>query len=361
MGRAMADNPYILGWLTGPGGASVDEAVQLARSSTLDFNRMGKYISVPNQIIAFLNAGLEGIDKAGRTIIAGAKDPEKLGWRLLARAVIYGFIPMFGLLAWNRRNKNYKEINHTEKIDNWIVMNDEESAEYWKIPKGHITKLIVNPAQMIAEKSTGQMVTDASNIAWSIYETTTPLPGVSDIPPALKLFLEPIANYNYYWNQTIEKPAQKALPPGHRFNKSTSESLKKIGQALNISPVMMQHQINTVFGGSGKNALFVIDLVTGQIDPKNIDVERLPIIKRFKGQSEEWKSEIEERLRDVNKRLSEMSKLNTASMAKYYGYKPEERQKAVRAMTVERTKLVTKRTELLAARSAITGFLAEAK
>jgi hypothetical protein len=281
----------------------------------------------------------------------GAKKPGELGWRLLMRALIYGILPMFGLLEWNKRNKYYKEINDTEKIDNWIVMYSEDDPDYWKIPKGHMIKLIVNPAQMFAEKLYGTSVGDASDIAWSIYETSTPLPGVSDVPPALKLFLEPIANYDYYWNQAIEKPAMKALPAGSRFNRTTSEALKTVGYALNISPIMLQHQMNTVFAGAGRNALFVIDLVTGKIKDPSID--RLPIIRRFTSRAEEWKSEIEQKLNEVNKRLREMERVSLKTLVKSYGYRKEDLDKALVVRKKEFAALMQKRKSLMAARNAL--------
>lgn len=325
------------------------EAVHIARQSTLDFQRIGSRMTVPNNMIPFLNAGIEGIDRVARTIKA---DPVKA---ILKAGVMLSV--MFGLYSWNRRNRNYKKIPQREKGNNWIIMLGEETAEYLKIPKGHITKLLVNPMQMITEKADGTSTLSGWGMAADMFANASPVDASSVNPVMLKLILEPIANYDFYWRRHIVSPSQKGLPAGYQFDKRTSETLKAIGKGLRISPAMMQHEIITLTGGAGRSVLAATDWVlgtVGAVKPMEINEDRLPVVRRFLGKAEDWKSDIDSDLRTIDKRLTEIriARGSTSSLIRYYGYTNADVKKAYTAANDEQRKLMTARKELLSAKKA---------
>lgn len=315
---------------------TVDAGVHVARKATLDFNRFGYYGRTPNEVIPFLNACLEGIDVFART---WKENP----LRALMKS---GFLYMvaLGVYAWNRLNRYYDDVDERDKSNNWIIMKGENTREHWMIPKGHIQKLIVNPFQMIVETSDGRSKSTGWDIAVDMYENASPV-GVGNIlPVTLKLIIEPITNYDLYWKTQIEKPTQKKLPPGYRFDKRTSESLKIIGQALNISPMMMQHEVKTLFAGTGTSILWVADYVLGTagVVPKpDITLDRAVVVRRFNGLAEDWNSQTAKRIRILEKRKREVTGAltdnNRKRLTQYYGYSIE---KANEARTKARSELV---------------------
>jgi len=328
----------------------IKQAVHAARHSSADFNRFGYSGVVPNQIMPFTNAALEGIDRFARSWVV----PIQEGRLPIRPIMVTGltFMVYAGLLAWNRRNEWYKKIPSKEKSDNWIIMDNDTDQGYKKIPKGHTTKLIINPFQMIYEKINGLSQTTGWGIAVDIFSGISPINQASIIPVSLKLIIEPIADYDFYWQSTIEKPSQKTWPKGMRSRSSTSETLKSIGKALNISPDMMQHEVRVAFGGLGRDILWLTDWALGTAGvqkPPNFELENAVIVKRFVGKAEEWKSDASSRIRTINKRISEIKKGGkNARIVKMRrdGASKKEIYDAIKASRIEMIKLIEKRKEL---------------
>lgn len=297
---------------------AINQAVHAARQATLDFQRFGYSGKIPNEMIPFLNAAMEGLDRTVRSVavpISKGKIPVR---PIIFAGVMYGILA--GLTAWNRREEEeYKKISSREKANNWIIMKGKGDGTYWKIPKGHITKLIVNPGQMTYEKMAGLSEKTGWGITVDMFMDVSPIDQSSILPVTAKLIVEPIANYNFYWNEQIEKPIYKSLPSGYRFKKSTSETLKTIGKALNISPIMMQHEINTALGGTGRNILWLTDWLlgyTGLQKPPHFDADNAIIVRRFNGKAEEWKRDAVDMIKTIDNRIVEIQKAGKGARIK---------------------------------------------
>jgi len=349
---SMSEQSSRLGLFARNSKQGLDMAMYLARQASIDFQRFGYYGRAPNEVVPFLNASLQGIDRFARTW------KDKPLRSLMYSALLFGIY--MGFLGWNNRNKKYAQINSREKSNNWILMADEVSEKYWKIPKGHITKLIVNPFQMILEQSLGlTSKKSAWDIPKNILTNVSPIDQSNIMPVALKLFVEPLVNYDLYWNEIIEKPAMKQFPAGHRFDKRTSEIFKQIGKALNLSPIMMQHEFEGLTSGAGKNFLLLAEVVLGKagvIPFPKIDVNRQTLIRRFRGRIEDWNSDLDYREKEIAKRIREIEiarRAGTRSLIKFYGYTKEDVKKAQKASIDELKTLNKKRHEVRAAKKGI--------
>jgi hypothetical protein len=322
-------------------GQHVREAVHSGRQATLDFQRFGTHGRIPNQIIPFVNAALEGVDKMGRSAYENPK-------RFALAAFTYAIAPTIALTIWNEDDDDYKNVSDREKENNYIIMKKDGTGEYWKIPKSHVVKFIINPFQMAWERSLGTSDGKWGDIASTVWSSASPVDNLGTIvPTALKLLIEPLANYDFYWKKVIEAPYIKAVgEPGARYKKSTSESLKKIGKALNISPIMMQHEINSLFSGMGRHALFAVDWAlgkTGVLPETEVTENRVPILRRFKGKAEVWKGEISQDIREIDKSVSQIDKMSIKSLIKYNKYKPIEAAKVYAENKKMKQKLLRKK------------------
>lgn len=342
--RAVVGMPEWLKWYNNEV-HNADEAIHIARQATVDFQRFGSYGRTANELIPFINAAIQGYDKMIRTI----KDDPR---RALLAAFLYIFGPMMAFWLWNKDKDGYKAVPLQDKINNFIIMNPDEKS-WIKIPKGHIVKFIGNPVQITMEKIYGTVLKSDASIIKQVLSDVSPI-DISSIPVSLRLIIEPIANYDLYWNREIEKPYHKAiLQAGLRSDKKTAEAIKIIGKALNISPIMMQHEIEIVGAGTAKNILWLADMAMGKIDPARFGLEKMPVTKSFYGKIGEWGTDIDSAIIMVNKELAKTRSFSIKKMIGYSGYTPEEVRKISKA-NVEKIKLLyEKRNQLMKASEAI--------
>jgi N12 class adenine-specific DNA methylase len=337
--RAQVGVPKWLEWYTGKK-KTEEQAMHIARQATLDFQRFGSYGRSLNEIVPFINAAIQGTDKMVRTF----KDDYK---RAILMSLIYSFTPMIGLWLWNEDKEGYAAIPLQEKLNNFIIMHPD-GINYFKIPKGHITKFVVNPFQIALEKINKKVTKSGGQAALQMMDDISPV-DVSSMPIALRLIIEPMANYDLYWKQNIEKFWMKSLNPGDRVNTRTSYLIKKIGKALNISPIMMQHEIEVLGAGTAKNALWAVDnilvmagIAQGDIDPKPLGVEKTPVTRRFYGKITEYGDDIDQSVKEIDKQLSkENSKKHSQINQKRITLLYEKRHELMRAKEAIREILAT--------------------
>lgn len=324
---------------------NADEAVHIARQATVDFQRFGEYGRTANELIPFINAAIQGYDKMVRVI----KDDPK---RALMAAFLYVFGPMMAFWLWNKDKEGYKAVPLQDKLNNFIIMNPDEKT-WIKIPKGHIVKFIGNPVQVTMEKLYGTVYKSDASVIKQILSDASPI-DVSSIPVSLRLIIEPIANYDLYWNREIEKPYHKAiLTAGLRSEKKTNEAIKMIGKALNISPIMMQHEIEIVGAGTAKNILWLADVAMGKIDAERFGLEKMPVTKSFYGKIGEWGTDVDQAISMINKELAKTRSFSAKKMFGYSGYTPEEIRNIGKANAEKIKLLYERRSNLLKAKEAI--------
>lgn len=289
-------------------GASKQEAIHGARQGTLDFSRIGAQMKTPNAMVPFLNAAVQGTDRNFRTI---KKDPLKAA----ARIALSGLIPAAALLAWNAQNPEYANIKAREKDYYWIVMKNKTGKGYWKLAKGHVQKLFVNPFQLGIETHLGTSHIKGWEVALQTLQGLLPIDDVtSAVPPALAVPIEQAINKEMYWRTDIEK--NQGLAPELRYDPWTSETAKKISKGIKYlskghvrySPAKIEHLLGGFFGGFANNSLWMSDqfLQAAGIEvTRDMTIERAPVIRRMFGIAQDWKSDLETQLRTKRKEFLE--------------------------------------------------------
>lgn len=97
-------------------GYSVQESAFMARESTLDFQRVGKWIKGPNQYLPFFNIGFQGTDRFVRSFLSGGG---KTWQENTARTLLQGaaLISSFHIASWwaNKDDPMYQELDQRRK------------------------------------------------------------------------------------------------------------------------------------------------------------------------------------------------------------------------------------------------------
>lgn len=292
-------------------GLSPKEAVHLARQSTIDFNRIGAKMQNANALIPFLNARIQGMDRIIRT---GKGDPAAAAIRLFAAAGI----PTIMLTAWNMQNPNYSDIPTWEKEYYWIVMKNKTGTGYIKVAKGSLAQFVTNPMQMIWETNVGTAKYSPKSMAFSLMKAGLPIDDPAGVlSPLEKTAIEEMTNQNFYFDQTIVK--DKARNAEDQWDGRTSDALKELGHVVKLSPERMQHVIQSLAGGTGTNALYVADAITGLVKglkkgnvsgevSRALTGKSIPVWSKFYSTTADWKSDFASQQRELMKEIEDTKK-----------------------------------------------------
>ncbi|MDO9463822.1 MAG: LPD38 domain-containing protein [bacterium] len=231
-------------------GATVPEATAAARESTLDFRRIGEERRI-NQIIAFWNANVQGIDIMRRKI-------HKYPGRTLLRLTMGITLPSIALWLYNNsdddRKERYNALPGWRKNFFWNII--IEDMPVISLPKPFELGLIFGSLpERILDYIALNDPKELKTIAQSIKDGT--MPGL--IPTAALPILENMTNWSFFMERPIESETIKRLPPGQRAHQYTSIALKKFGKAMDISPIKMENWVRGWTGGLGKFGLDIID------------------------------------------------------------------------------------------------------
>ena len=248
----------------GPGRRGGVAAAYSARELTLDFQRVGAKQVAINQIAAFWNAGLQGIDRP----IRGAKDaPAAYTARIIAGITLPSII--FYLL--NRGEDWYDELPQWERDIYWHF---KAGGKIWRIPKPFELGVIFGslPERMMKFIDKGDPHA-FDGLLDSVYralpgEWVPVFGGENDwlrlpvpIPTALTPLLENYMNYSMFFGRPIVPRSEQELAVEYQYGPYTSEAAKAIGRALKVSPRKIDNIVSGYTGGLGKTALRVAETV----------------------------------------------------------------------------------------------------
>lgn len=280
-------------------GKNVDEAVDMARHATLDFDQRGASLNIQRamDVVPFLNPRIQGVVRTGKRLMDGKK--------AAATMAIGGLAPMLGLTALNMMNPNYANVSDRDKRYSWVIMVPGQEKPIL-IPKPASVQVLFNPFQMALESAVGTSHTSARQQAIDGMQEILPVSDPSSIlPPLAKAVVENKINKDIYWNRPIVKePGREDVD---QYDARTSATMKRVGEALNWlpnevawlrSPERLQHISKTMLGGTADNLLFLTDLLVG--DPKKVlRADRVPVVSRFYKGAEEWQGELAQKQREL--------------------------------------------------------------
>ena len=225
-------------------GATVDQAILDAADVTTNFGRSGKLTRKLNStIIPFLNPAVQGLSKVYRNFKGAFKSPKAFA-ELLIKCLILGIIPMaLNNLLYND-DEEYDDIKDTDKENNYLF----KVGDTWiKIPKGRFVSVLAGATNRTAEEISG------GDADWKEYFENV----ISQITP-VENFTRPIwspftdvANNKTWYGGEIEGRQFENVRPGERYDESTSEIAKWIGDKINYSPKKIHYLLDQYSGVIG--------------------------------------------------------------------------------------------------------------
>lgn len=265
-------------------GLSPVEAARASRESSVDFARRGSATRDLNATIAFLNAGIQGVDKSLRTI---RKDPIGMTVKSLASITV----PSVMLYLKNRMDEDYKELPRWQKDLFWMT---KINGTWVRIPKPFLYGQVFGslPERFLEYLDTKDPAS-FNGILASIYGGLSPVAGdpmSGMIPTALKPIFENMTNYSFFKDRPIVPESKEGLIPSEQSGRNDTETAKMIGEILNYPPAKIENLVRGWSGGMGRYALEAGDLlmrVMAEIQGKEtkekrpIELSDIPGVKGF--------------------------------------------------------------------------------
>lgn len=255
-------------------GANPTEAAFASREVTLDFARIGAKTKAVNNIVAFWNAQMQGLDKMARSFKTNPG-------RTTYKALIGITLPSILLYLANKDDPRWDEIPQWQKDLFWIVMTPEH---IYRIPKpfelGIIFGTIPERVLEFIDKQDPEMIEEMFR---SVRNGATP----GWIPTAILPIIENYANYNFFLERPIVPEERKNLPAEAQYGRFTSEGAKLLGKVTGYSPAKIDNLVKGYTGGLGSYATQVLDNilegtgVTSNPPEPSTGLEDTPVIKAF--------------------------------------------------------------------------------
>jgi hypothetical protein len=259
------------------GGDAAEAAWKTRRfGGSPDFARRGASTTELNNIVPFLNAQIQGLDR----IAAFAKSNPRAAMTAAAAAtaqlaLLQGYNNSYrdpdGTRSWDR-------ISTREKQQNWIVLipgtfRDAETGierqRYLKIPAGHTVNLIRGPIQALLDPQTRNLE-DVSNSALANlpmspqFKSAAPLSSardsvISGLNPLLRVPIEEGMNKDTFRDQPIVSRRLEGASPEEQFTDSTSVTARALGGTFGASPQRIEHAMRGAGGGLADVGLSMAD------------------------------------------------------------------------------------------------------
>lgn len=280
-------------------GMNDDQAVDLARHATLDFDQRGGSLNVQRamDVVPFLNPRIQGTLRTGKRLTDGLPAVKTI--------TIGGLVPMLGITAANMLNPNYANVSDRDKRYSWIIM-IPGTDKHMAIPKPAIVQALLNPFQMALEKAAGTSPTSYRQQAIESMQEILPVTDPSSVlPPLAKAVLENKVNKDMFWNRPVVK--EPGREPLDQYDPRTSQTMKSVAKKLQWlpnevewlkSPERLQHISKTMLGGTADNLLFLTDMLLGDAK-KTLRSEYVPVVSRFYKGAEEWQGELANKQREL--------------------------------------------------------------
>lgn len=235
-------------------GLSEKESTFESRDASLDFAVAGRTGRVINRYIPFFNAGIRGTAKLADTL---RKNPTAFMYqgitRLTLPTIMYNYYMLYE--APDDEREEYLELPNWRRMIAWnIKIND-----FWvSIPKpfapGQLFATIPEMLMIDGFKGDKPESRDmAIDIIKNVVGSLSPIQDLSGVmPPLMKWSIENMTNHNFFTGRSLYPEWMDRLEPRDRANKYTPETLKLLGDKLNISPAKLDNALKGTFAGSAR-------------------------------------------------------------------------------------------------------------
>jgi hypothetical protein len=266
---------------TGNEAEAIRQAIEV-----MNFNRKGSspVIRIVTAAIPFLNARIQGLDVLYRAGMAPR--PEGVNKTDHQRRVQKNFIirgtTMMALssMYWflMQDDEEYKKQEQEVRDNNWILpMIGARIPIPFEV--GVLFKVI--PERILAFAFGGDTGEDLANSMERALRSTF---GVNYIPQTVLPLVEATTNYSYFTMRPIVSQGLEGVRPGLQVGPSTTQIAQAVGNALNVSPIKIDHVVQGYTGTMGMYLVSAIDAIfdsMSDVQKPSLRPDQYPIVKRF--------------------------------------------------------------------------------
>ena len=266
---------------TGNEAEAIRQAIEV-----MNFNRKGSspIIRIVTAAIPFLNARIQGLDVLYRAGMAprpkgvSKTDHQRRvqknflirGTTMMALSSMYWFLM--------QDDEEYKKQEQEVKDNNWII-----PVVYARIPipfeVGVLFKVI--PERLLAFAFGGDTGEDLVDSMERALRSTF---GVNYLPQTILPLVEARTNYSYFTMRPIVGQGLEGVRPGLQVGPNTTQIAQTVGNALNVSPIKIDHVIQGYTGTMGMYLVSAIDAVfdaMSDVQKPSLRPDQYAIVKRF--------------------------------------------------------------------------------
>lgn len=263
-------------------GATPEEAAFRSREVTLDFARKGGAAArIYNQLTAFWNVQVQGIDRFARVI---KEDPKGA----MTKVALTVTAPSVALWLLNHDEEWYQQRPRWEKDLYWLFSFDGGDTVY-KFPKPHEIGVLFGsvPEHILDAMYTGNPK-EFQSIADALTSVFLPL----DAPTTLTPFMETWFNKSMHTGGPVIRRDIEDELPETQYVEYTSASAKLLAKAVGASglnklwakaesPVVLEHFANSWLGSMGRGLIDAADKLLEWEESPDWTLADYPVVKAF--------------------------------------------------------------------------------
>jgi hypothetical protein len=294
-------------------GVTRDEAANMARNVTVDFNRKGELGPTFNSLYAFFNAAVQGNTQLLRSLTNVRGGPITLAQKAALGMVAIGFMRTLYNDAFSDDDDDgksfYDKIPDHVKQRNMVFMNPMDRRSYGTIPLPYGYSFFDNIGATVADVMRGQKdATEAGGFLFGgILNNFSPIPVntqtaenllSSFAPTAFKPLVDLGLNRNFFGSEIFNEPFVRgeALSANPRYN--TPQVYKDItawmndatgGQgrvkgAVDVPAEALKYAVEQYIGGLGNLIFQSIDVGTKAATGRDVELGQIPFVRRLVGE-----------------------------------------------------------------------------
>ena len=245
-------------------GLSEEQAIKKAafetRENPIDYRRMGAMVQGVNQISAFFNARIQGLNQ---TIKAFKDRPVQTYTK------VFMYVQLPSILLWlaNHDDPDFQSLPQWRKDLFWNV---KINGTYYPVPKPFELGLIFGTG---TERFLDYYYDKDPKALEKLKDAVTvqTFRGLVPIPDVLKPFAETWSNKNYFFNRPVIPAGLENIPSEYQYTDYTSETMKLIGKLVrkvngddfsaSSSPLVLENAYRGWTGGIGGYILMLSDSI----------------------------------------------------------------------------------------------------
>lgn len=304
-------------------GKTPQEATEIARNY-IDFAQGGTWSKAASHAVPYLNAGIQGT----RGIFRSFKNDPKIASIKAAQILSMGF----ALAYWNRKTNEeaWDSVSDRDKVTNYIITTPFHRTDsdgnkrhiYFKIAKDQGQRMFGTFGEELSEMiQTGKI--NFEKIKHSIKDFIPVNIGVSI--PTFSSFWGYMYNKDFWRNQDIWKGRKGISPKEEQWNE-TPKIWKVLGNTTGLSPERSMYAFHTVVpkniytyalgGMAGEMMSTLSEKERESISKPFIEqISKIPISKRFVGETYPHNKQTEDLLKRANKMNMKLNKMNGKSLS----------------------------------------------